>query len=43
MSHAQLTKCQIIMVHLTKGQIMMVNLIKPYSFNMANLIMPWPF
>ncbi len=39
MNHVHLTKCQIIMVHLTKGQIMMVNLIKPYPFNMVNLIM----
>ncbi len=38
-----LTKCQIIIVNLTKGQIKMVNLTKPYAFNMANFIKPWPF
>ncbi len=31
------------MVHLIKGQIKMVNWSKPYPFNMANLIKPWPF
>ncbi len=40
MNMAHLTKCQIIKVNLTKGQIRMVNLIKPWSFNMANLIKP---
>jgi hypothetical protein len=31
------------MVHLTKSQIKMFNLTKPYTFNMTNLIKPWPF
>jgi hypothetical protein len=31
---------QMSMVHLTKHQIIIVNLIKPYPFNMANLIKP---
>jgi hypothetical protein len=43
MNMVHLTKCQIIMVNLTKGQIKIAKLIKPYPFNMANLIMPWPF
>ncbi len=38
-----LTKCQIIVVNLIKGQIRTINFNKPYPFNMANLIKPWPF
>jgi len=31
------------MVNLIKGQIEIVNLTKPYPFNLADLIKPWPF